>query len=162
VINIDPDTDVGAHGGPTGLRIQDILQSVREFDPDAKVSSSTEIDVRGGATKVCLVRWEAPEPASPGLPDQQSLERLVCSALAAVHPTRANAVQSWLSGRPDPPQPSSPKEHAWSYLAGWYAEHGCEFFYTNLWKEDAVAAALKDRLQQANAWQIVEAIAAQT
>src|SRR5436309_2878174 len=83
--------------------------------------------IDSGATKVALVRWEASDPDGPGLPQQQTLERLVCAALIAAYPTRAKSVQDWLDSRPQPPG-THPKEHAWSHMAGWYADQGCEAF----------------------------------
>ena len=52
-----------------------------------------------------------------------------------------------------------PKDHAWSYMAGWYAEHGCEAFYSSLWNDVRVVAELESRLQAAGAWQIATAVA---
>jgi hypothetical protein len=44
-------------------------------------------------------------------------------------------------------------------MAGWYAENGCEAFYSNLWHDSLVVAALQQRLEASGAWQIVERIA---
>jgi hypothetical protein len=104
------------------------------------------------------VRWEVNDPPAPGLPIQQTLERLVSAALASAYPARAAAVQNWLDARPLPPG-ADPKEHAWSYMAGWYAEHGCEAFYSNLWKDTGVVAELNARLQSSGAWQITSTLA---
>jgi len=38
--------------------------------------------------------------------------------MAAACPARAESVQNWLDARPMPPG-ADPKEHAWSYMAGW-------------------------------------------
>jgi len=122
------------------------------------MNADGEIELDGGATKVILIRWEVNDPPAPGLPDQQTLERLVSAALAAAYPARAKSVQSWLDARPDQPR-TDPKEHAWSYMAGWYAEKGCDAFYSNLWNDGLVAAELKSRLQSSGAWQIAETLA---
>lgn len=154
VINVDVDTSAaGLARGPTGLRQQDVLHQVQMIDPAACTNADGEIEVDGGATKVSLVRWTVNDPPAPGLPDQQTLERLVSAALAAVYPTRAASVQNWLDARPRPPG-TDPKEHAWSYMAGWYAEHGCEAFYSNLWHDPQVVAEMQARLQLTGAWQI--------
>jgi hypothetical protein len=135
VINVEVDTSAAATAtGPTGLRQQDVLHQVQQIDPAASMNAAGEIEVDGGATRVCLVRWEVSDPSAPGLPDQQSLERLAAAALAGAYPGRAAAVQNWLDARPIPPG-ADPKEHAWSYMAGWYAEHGCEAFYSTLWND---------------------------
>jgi hypothetical protein len=44
-------------------------------------------------------------------------------------------------------------------MAGWYAEHGCEAFYSNLWHDPRVIAELKTRLQFTGAWQIATMLA---
>ena len=159
VINIDSDLNAsGGRVGASGLQRQDVEQMVRTFDPSAAVNADGEIELDGGITKVSLVRWEVSDPPAQGLPDQQTLERLASAALAAAYPPRAASVQHWLDARPMPPG-ADPKEHAWSYMAGWYAEHGCEAFYSNLWNDPQVVAELSARLQSSGAWQIAAALA---
>jgi hypothetical protein len=159
VINVDPDVSpAGATAGATGLRRQDVLREVQTFDPLAAVNADGNIEIDGGATQVALVRWETNDPPARGLPGPQTLERLVSSALAAAYPPRANAVQDWLDARPGPP-PADPKEHAWSYMAGWHAEHGCEDFYSNLWRDPAIVRELESRLRSSGAWQLAQALA---
>jgi hypothetical protein len=141
------------------LRRQDIEQFARQrADPAASTNAEGEIEIDAGATRIALVRWEAGDPPHSALPDQQTLERLVCSAIVAAFPARANSVASWLASRPGPPPPD-PKEHAWSYMAGWYAEHGCEAFYLNLWHDPNLVRELETRLRAAGAWQIAERLA---
>jgi hypothetical protein len=160
VLCVDPDTSAtGGAGSATGLKRQDVEQHVRQHtDPNAQVNANGEIEVDGGATRVSLVRWEVADPSHPALPDQQALERLACSAIIAAYPARAKAVGDWLASRPTPPS-ADPKEHAWSYMAGWYAGHNCENFYTNLWNDPRIVAELQSRLQASGAWQIVAAMA---
>jgi hypothetical protein len=159
VINVDADTTAaGMAPGPTGLRQQDVLHQTQQIDPAASMNANGEIELDGGATKVSLVRWEVSDPTARGLPVQQTLERLVSAAQAAAYPARAAAVQNWLDARPSPPGPD-PKEHAWSYMAGWYAEHGCEAFYANLWKDAGIVAELEARLRASGAWQIAATLA---
>ncbi len=92
------------------------------------------------------------------MPTQQTLERLVSAALLAAYPARAKPLQDWLDSRPLPPA-TDPKEHAWSHMAGWYAQYGCEAFYSNLWNDPQIVSQLESRLRLSGAWQIVEAIA---
>jgi hypothetical protein len=159
IINVDPDVSAaGAGARATGLRHQDVFHLAQTLDPSASVNADGNIEIDGGATTVALIRWETNDPPGPGLPDQQTLERLVCAALAAAYPLRARAVQDWLDARPDPPPPD-PKAHAWSYMAGWYAEHGCEDFYTHLWRDAGVVPELEPRLRSSGAWQTAEAVA---
>jgi hypothetical protein len=154
VINIDSDvTAAGVPAGTSGTQRRHVEHFMRAFDPAATVNADGEIELDAGATKVSLVRWEVSDPPTAGLPDQQTLERLVCAGLAAAYPHRPAPVQNWLNARPMPPA-ADPKEHAWSYMAGWYAEHGCEAFYSNLWSDSHVAAALESRLRSSGAWQI--------
>jgi hypothetical protein len=159
VINIDSDvTASGASAASSGLQGGDVESLVRGFDPAARLNADGEIELDGGATKVALLRWEVNDPPTRGLPDQQTLERLVSAALVAAYPARAASVQDWLDARPHPPGPD-PKEHAWSYMAGWYAEYGCEAFYSILWKDSRVIAELSSRLQNSGAWQIAGRLA---
>ena len=159
VINVDVDTSAaGVTPGSTGLRQQDVLHQVQQIDSGASLNAEGNIVVDGGATIVALLRWETKEPPARGLPDQQTLERIVCAALTAAYPHQAKAVQDWLDARPNPP-PADPKEHAWSYMAGWYAEHGCEDFYANLWRDANIVRELESRLRSSGAWQIAETVA---
>src|SRR5208283_4062758 len=145
IIAVDPDTLAGGPTVPTGLRTQDVLNFLQQqVDSSAALNASKEIEIDGGATRISLIRWEVNDPPTAGVPNQQTLERLVCSALNAAYPARAQAVHNWLNARPVPP-PSDPKEHAWSYMAGWYAEAGCEFFYENLWNDANIVAELQSR-----------------
>jgi hypothetical protein len=159
VINIDSDVTVtGVQAGSSGLQRQDVEHLLRTFDPGAAVNSDGEIELDGGATKVSFVRWGVTDPPAPGLPDQQTLEQLASAAIAAAYPARAASVQNWLDARPIPPG-ADPKEHAWSYMAGWYAGHGCETFYSNLWNDPLVRIQLETRLRSSGAWQIASMLA---
>jgi hypothetical protein len=44
-------------------------------------------------------------------------------------------------------------------MAGWYAQFGCEAFYSNLWKDPHLASELESRLRSSGAWQIAETLA---
>ncbi|MBL8792663.1 MAG: hypothetical protein JNM56_02030 [Planctomycetia bacterium] len=160
VVNVDIDASAANPvPGAVGLQRKDVLYQVQQIDPSATLNAAGEIEVDGGATRISLVRWEVADPAgAAGLPDQQTLERLVSAALAAAYPPRATAVQDWLSARPSPPQ-VDPKEHAWSYMAGWYAGHGCEAFYSRLWDDPAIVNELESRLRASGAWQVAETLA---
>ncbi len=158
---INRDADVPAQSkrkGSSGVTPADLLAHIKKTEPSAELNEQEEIELDEGATKVCLVRWEALDEDAPGLPKKQTLERLVCAAIIAVYPERAPAVHAWLNSRPDPP-PADPKEHAWSYMAGWYAAHGCEDFYRAVWRDHEVATALESRLRKSGALRIAEALA---
>jgi hypothetical protein len=159
VLNIDADTHTDGTATAPGLRQQDVLQFIHaNFDPAASVNAAGEIEIDGGVTKIALVRWEVSDPHSLSLPSQQTLERLVSAALIAAYPVRAKAVQDWLAARPNPPL-ADPKEHAWSHMAGWYAEHGCEAFYSNLWNDPNIAKELESRLVPSGAWRTAVTLA---
>jgi hypothetical protein len=160
VVNIDPDVDIGAEGASSaGLRAQNIREVVtREFDPAAGMTSEGDIAIDGGTTLVSLIRWEADDPHAEGVPAQQTLERLACTAIVAAYRDRARAVHGWLGSRPAAPV-AGPKEHAWSYMAGWYAEHGCDDFYAHLWRDPQIVPELRGRLERSGAWRIAEALA---
>ncbi len=98
---------------------------------------SGEYLIDEGTTGIVFLPWWTPDPPAAEIPHQQTLERLICAALAEVYPERAKAVATWLAGRPDPPKLNS-KDHAWSYLAGWYAALGCEAFFKCLWDDPLV------------------------
>jgi hypothetical protein len=158
VINVDADAEgSGADAGTCGISVQRVMQIACEFEPNARPGDGSRIQV--GATEICLIRWEAQDAPAAGLPARQTLERLVSAAILAAYPKRGPSVQSWLDGRPDPPQDDSPKEHAWSYMAGWYAERHCEAFYATLWDEARIAAELQRRLRDSGAWEIAESLA---
>lgn len=158
VINVDPDVDVSAPSAATGLTRRHVHAFVREFDRNATETADGNMVLDDGDTLVSLVRWEANDAAASGLPNQQTLERLVCAAVVAAFPDRGPAVQTWLDSRPNAAQ-AGPKEFGWSYMAGWYADHGCEGFYRALWGEAVLAAQLKSRLQACGAWRVAEALA---
>jgi hypothetical protein len=159
VINVDADTTASGIQSATGLRKQDVENYVRNnVDPQATLNAAGEIEVDGGQTLISLVRWEVADPPDLALPDQQTLERLTCAAIVAAYPTRKDPVAAWLSSRPAPPA-ASPKAHAWSHMAGWYAEHACENFYSSLWNDPAILQALEVRLRASGAWQIATALA---
>ncbi len=135
--------------------IEDLLRRSGDFSQ----SDHGEFVLDGGATVVCLIRWEAGDGAVPGLPSQQTLERLVCAALVAAYAERGPAVQGWLDGRPEPAPQAGPKEFAWSHMAGWFAPLGCDTFYRKLWLDPRIAEEMKTRLAACGAWRVAEALA---
>jgi len=158
ILNVDPDVSADGNAVQTGFRHQDLRTLVQEYDPSAAEAEHGDLVLFAGATLVSLIRWEATDQAADGLPNQQTLERLVCAALVAAYPDRGPAVQRWLDSRPAGPQ-AGPKEFGWSYMAGWYAEFGCEGFYRNLWRCKRLVAELRSRLAQCGAWRVAEALA---
>lgn len=129
------------------------LAAFREVAPDARPSDDWTIVLDDGA-HIHIAIWRANDTSTVGIPAQQTLERLVCAALAAAYPNRAEAVQEWIDARPDPAGPEH-KALAMSYMAGWAADHGSQDFYRHVWDDDAVAAQLQYRLEAIHAWQVL-------
>lgn len=158
ILNVDPDVNTDGTSAQTGFRHQDLRCLVQEYDASAAEDERGDLSLFGGAILVSLIRWEAGDQPGDGLPNQQTLERLVCAALTAAYPDRGPAVQKWLDSRPDGLK-TGPKEYGWSYMAGWYAEFGCEAFYRNIWRDERVVAELQSRLTECGAWRVAEALA---
>ena len=156
------DSDKNADGSPPASRIitNTAVEAIaRGADRACTAVGQNGFAVDGGATRVHLVTWSVADPPSPTLPNQQTLERLVTAAIIAAYPTRALPVQNWLATRPAPPPPS-PKDFAWSHMAGWYSEHGCDAFLSETWKDRSIAAELEGRLGQNGAWSVAQALTA--
>lgn len=99
-----------------------------------------------GSTQTANAVWWVPNAQpTPGLPGAHTLELVVCNALCAVVPSRAIAVHAFLDAAPVGPS-STPKHFAWSYMAKWFGEAGCDEFYQAVWSDPAVAAALTNTL----------------
>ncbi|MGC9259712.1 MAG: hypothetical protein ACP5I8_06475 [Phycisphaerae bacterium] len=98
----------------------------------------------------------------PGLPSKQTLERLVCHAIAKAHPDRSNTVTDWLASRQNPPTRTDrqeSKEHAYSYLAGWYASDGCDYFFRHIWEQADIREYLIQEMRQTGVLQALESMA---
>jgi hypothetical protein len=113
------DADTNADGTPaTSITMtrQSITDLVRGVDQGMVEAPSGSLMIDSGATTIDLIRWEAGDPASDLLPNQQTLERLVCASIVAAYPERGPHVRLWLKDRPTPPAPCV-KEYAWSHMA---------------------------------------------
>lgn len=126
---------------------------------DRLVRSGVEVTREGPSWRLAsgvlvhLALWSCEGPGGEGVPNAHTLERIVSTALARSYPDRAAAVQAWLDGRPAPPNHGA-KEHSWSYMAGWYADKGCDAFLSTLWEDPRLAAELERVLSESG----VEAI----
>jgi hypothetical protein len=157
VMNRDADLDVTIEA--TGLTtIRSYEASIVPKDTTAALVSEYEIKLDPGGTVVALMMWQAADGPIPGVPSKQTLERLVCCSLAAAFPKRAGCVSKWLNSR-NLSLDAGPKEHAWSYMAGWYADSGCDRFYQSLWEDKVVAKEMESRLRSSGAWAIAESLA---
>lgn len=159
VISVDPDVMPPGADARTGLRAEDVRRVVREMAPNAEVTDEGDLVLHDGDTTVSLVRWETNGDTHAGVPAQQTLERLVCAVITAVYPNRGPAVQKWLDERPDAPE-VTPKEFAWSHMAGWYAGRGCENFFRAVWEEVRLVSELETQLNASGAWRVAESLVA--
>jgi hypothetical protein len=156
VLVVDPDTDASEAMG--GLTIDGVLQFVTSRRPAASLNQDGDISLPESETLISLIRWECDDPQAPGLPAQQTLERLISASIAEAYPERAICVEGWLTNRHEPPELCG-KEYSWSYMAGWYAENGCDDFMRAIWSDGKVAQAMENRLRASGAWRIIEQLA---
>lgn len=108
-----------------------------------------------GDSALYAVIWQCADPdPTPGVPSQQTLERLVSAAITARMPERGTAVERWLDDEPSGLE--LPKSYGHSYFAKWYADHGWAHFYEWVWQDASIAGELRSRLEAEGAWEIVE------
>lgn len=134
---------------------------VVNFDSDVDLAGDARPDARAAIEKVGAelipVIWESgDESLYPGVPSQQTLERLAAVAIRAAYPSRGPAVEEWLQA--EPRAETLPKSYAYSYLAKWYAQYGANDFYQALWRDEAVAAKLRDELESTGALGAITAL----
>jgi hypothetical protein len=113
-------------------------------------------DLDDGTTTVSIVLWQAIEPARRGLPAKQTLERLVAAVIADVDPAKALAVAAWLDAHPV--AEADPKAYAWSYMAKWYTDGGCDRFYEQMWEKPDLRPALEARLHAIGAGDVAASL----
>jgi hypothetical protein len=118
-----------------------------------------EIRVEDRSISLGVVTWGCSDEQQRTLPAQQTLERLVCGAISHAYPERGLLVRAWLDTRRIEQEPR-PKAFAWSHMAGWYDDRGCEAFLQALWEDEPIRSALQDRLSASGAWGIVESLIA--
>ena len=156
VISLDSDTE--DFNGEIEKQIREsILQNAKQEFSEARLDGNNDIVIGEGEsrTTVSLLVWRAKVPTGNGIPTKQTLERIACSAIVEIYPDRATEVQNWLDSRKNAPV-AGPKEFAWSYMAGYYAERSCEAFYSGLGSDERIAGALRKRLEDIGAWRIIE------
>ena len=143
-----------------------VLQSVHSYFV-ARGDSCTDLTDRRfrvkDQTEVIAVDWSTSDrEGHPGVPNTQTLERVICLALANAYPERAKHVQNWLDSRPQKPAAtdSSAKEFPFSYLAGWYSKAtSYEAFIKHIWLDGEVKPQLIQILDQAGALAVAREIA---
>lgn len=113
-------------------------------------------------TRVSVVVWGANAEPQDGVPAQQTLERMICLAMAQAYPETAKCVEAWLKSRPTPPPLSKGdhKAYAASYMAGWHAGRDYQGFFQAVWEDQSVAERLMAILRASGAWEVAERIGA--
>ncbi len=156
IVNIDSDAE---GEGRTSSAREVIAGIVRDYDGGAvgDLDGPHSID----DVEVWPVVWECLDSGEiPGIPRQQTLERLAAAAIVAAYAERGEPVQRWLEAEPVE-ENTNHKNYGMSYFAKWYAQrHGHGDFYRALWRDEAVAEQLKARLTATGAWQLVEELVA--
>lgn len=151
-----------------GLRLPDERSPDTCWDPKTLTAVLPLASQAPITTQVSLVLWGANARAVDGVPERldgvpqkQTLERVVCLAMARAYPAAAASVAGWLSSRPEPPPLSEHlhKAHVASYMAGWYAGRDYQGVFTAVWQDARIAAELKMILQDTGAWDVAERVA---
>lgn len=145
ILNLDSDATNGGADGARDL-VEGIVRSHGGKGEDGV------FDV--GGIQVFWTIWECDDSDPPGVPRQQTLERLVAASIQAAYPRRGPAVDTWLTAEPRA-EVTNHKNYGYSYLAKWYAEHGADDFFRAVWRDEAVASQLRERLEKAGAWRTV-------
>ena len=160
VISVDADSLAGVPASILDeVSVEHVLQWVRAVQADARQNADNNIVFADGQAQVSLVNWRVSTGTTAGVPNKQTLERVLCAALVAAHPERGDPIERWLASRPNPP-PIHPKEHAFSYLAGWRADSGgYEGAIAAWWNDERVAAELEKVLDESGTWELMRAIA---
>ena len=169
ILNLDPDIE-SDDIRKTGKKLSDVKYDLeRQFkeekisriltdETDQKwvvMSDPSDADVN---VKVSLIRWEVLEqPDCPGLPTKQCLERIICCAILRAYPDRAQLVQNWLISLGDEKK-LTPKSHSWSYMAGWFAEKGCDDFLQAIWRDEKIARELETILTKNGSLELIRRI----
>lgn len=140
IINQDDDTTASAPAARTPdavrTRLRNRGEAFEEIPFGARLDDGTE---------VLQFTWRCDDADAPHLPAKQTLERLVCAAIGAVHPTRLKSLRRWLGERPEPTG-ADHKATAGGLWAGWSADDGWGDFYKAIWRDAAIARALLGRL----------------
>lgn len=123
-------------------------------DPEPAQGRVQRLSQLPSAIPVDLVVWHCgDQPNLPGVPSEQTLERLICSAIAEAQPeTWKLAVEEFL--RREPVFGPNHKNYAHAYWAKFFA-HDFDDLYQAVWSQDrfpGVAAQLEARLRQNGDW----------
>ncbi len=149
---VSADADVHNDDELIRVSLPVVSQWALEIDPSrAEIESHV---VLSDETPISVLTWMTNTAEnSLGVPAKQTLERMVCSAIVAAYGERGRPVEEWLASRPNPPVHDSPKAHAFSYVAGWYAASASyEGAIASIWRDQRVAKVLVQMLEDQPAW----------
>ena len=107
--------------------------------------------------RVDVGAWSATDDLV-GLPPKQTLERLVCAAIATTHRDWFMSATAFVSGRPSAPPPSG-KEASMTLMAGWFSRWGSDGFFEAVWQDETLARELELRLRVTETYEALEAVA---
>lgn len=157
ILVTDLDTDCNAAGEPnlTAFRAS-VLSLCRKIDASCSWNADGSIVVLG-KTRLFAICWHCAGPSMAGVPDKNTLERIVCASLASAYGDRATAVATWLASRPGV-SATGPKAFSWSFMAGWWAEEGCTEFFRSIWRDSTVTPHLESRLNACGASNAIESL----
>ncbi len=129
-------------------------------DPDPAGGRMQRLELLRGDIEIDLVVWRCGDgPGLPGVPDQQTLERLICASIAAAQPEQWRvAVESFL--RMDPVLGPNHKNYAHAYWAKFFA-HDFDDLYSAVWSRDRfpeIAQQLEERLRRNGDWDRIAAL----
>ncbi len=154
LINLDPDSEAFLDG-PCRDMIRGVLNDGSyKYDEDG---AHFLVQNRGNITTVSPVVWGTKSIGGNHLPGQQTLERLVCSAILAIYPERGQPVGQFLDSKPHGDK-IGPKQFAWSFMAKWAGDKGCEEFFNSVWQDPKLSQALEDLLKETGAWHSIAPI----
>ncbi|NNJ27625.1 hypothetical protein [Alienimonas chondri] len=138
-------------------------QQVTDYDEDRL---QFEVSRTGGAnTLVAVCPWACDTPEGleegvrNGIPEKQTLERLVCAAYASAEPDRVTRTAVWLAENPARAEPRSAKSEAFSLMAKWHPVDGVERFYESLWEDERTRGPLLKLLASSEAWPAIRLLA---
>lgn len=135
IVNRDDDSLEGGENPTRGAdTVRQLLQEAGTLPPKIEVKS---------------VVWKAYSSSTLGIPEKQTLERLVCVAIVSAYPERAQVVEDYLHKK-------DPKSYAWAYMSKWYGENGCDDFYQGLWRDEKLRMELERLLKEIGAWTVFE------
>lgn len=156
IVNIDSDRDASEDPSINSAldRVGDLIFRATGRRLQPRGAQFIDVDL----PPIEVVVWRSYSPArSVGVPEKQTLERLICAALASADSARGRSVLDFL-GSP-PLGGSTPKNYAASYRAKWFA-HRNDDLVEAIWQDSAIRGQLQVQLREIGVWDVVARILA--